>query len=105
MGVVFSHRDGEGFDALLEGVPLSGKLILRQPGAELRGVTTVLAAIPARRPDYVAYQVCDRKDRDGKSRWRKIGHGYRHSNGLGIDILYKVVPINGKITLRPNKAE
>lgn len=102
LGVVFAHRDGNGFDALLDAFPLSGKLMLRKPGASTAGVTALAGGIPARRPDYFAYALSAKKDRDGKSRWRAVGWAYKHSDGEGLDVLYKAVPSNGRISLRLN---
>jgi hypothetical protein len=31
IGVAFAHKDGQGFDVILEAVPVSGKLTLRVP--------------------------------------------------------------------------
>ena len=102
VGVTFAHRDGNGYDLLLDGVPLSGKLLLRKNGSSTEGVTAVLAGIRASRPDYIAYLVSEKKDREGKARWRRIGFGYRHTDGEGLDVLYKVIPVNGRISLRLN---
>lgn len=105
IGVSFAHKDSRGFDIVLDGLPLSGKILLRPSGAATTGVSTILGGLPAKRPDYLAYLVSEKKDRDGKSRWRKIGFGFRHADGEGIDVLYKTVPINGRISLRVNDAQ
>jgi hypothetical protein len=102
LGVGFAHRDGNGFDCLLDGFPLAGKLMLRKPGAATVGVTSLAGGFPARRPDYVAYVVKDGKTRDQKGFWRRIGLGFRHADGDGIELLYKVMPTNGRLVLRTN---
>ena len=49
-------------------------------------------------PSFIAYSVTDR---DGKkSKWREIGVAFPHNDGKGFDILYDVVPLSGRITLR-----
>lgn len=102
VGVSFAHRDEQGFDILLDGAPLSGKLMLRRPGATTTGVTALLGGVPANRPDFHAFLVTEKKDREGKARWRQIGFAYRHADGDGLDVLYKVIPTSGRISLRQN---
>jgi len=53
----------------------------------------------ANKPAYIAYAVIDRGD-DKKSKWREIGVAFPHNDGKGFDILYDVLPLNGRITLR-----
>lgn len=31
LGVAFPHKDGEGFDVILEALPVSGRLVIRAP--------------------------------------------------------------------------
>jgi len=50
-------------------------------------------------PSYVAYNVTDRGE-GKKSKWREIGVAFTHKDGKGFDILFDVVPLSGKITLR-----
>jgi hypothetical protein len=50
-------------------------------------------------PSYVAYNVTERGD-GKKSKWREIGVAFTHKDGKGFDILFDVVPLSGKITLR-----
>ncbi len=41
------------------------------------------------------------REREGKkSRWTEIGVAFAHRDGKGFDILFDVVPLNGRITLR-----
>jgi hypothetical protein len=58
---------------------------------------------PARKkPNFIAYSVIERgEDRDAK--WREIGVAFKHSDGKGFDILYDVLPLSGRITLRVPK--
>ena len=49
-------------------------------------------------PSYIAYSVTEREGK--KSKWREIGVVFPHSDGKGFDILYDVVPLSGRITLR-----
>ena len=35
--------------------------------------------------------------------WAEIGAAWPHKDGKGFDILYEVVPLNGRITLRTNE--
>lgn len=102
LGVGFSHKDGKGYDLLLDGIPLTGKFSLRTPGSSPAAVTPPTGAIPAKRPDYKAFLVSDRKDREGKARWRFIGFGYRQADGEGVDVIYRTIPANNRIVLRLN---
>ena len=49
-------------------------------------------------PSFIAYNVTDREGK--KSKWREIGVAFPHNDGKGFDILYDVVPLSGRITLR-----
>ena len=51
------------------------------------------------KPPFIAYAVIDRGD-DKKSKWREIGVAFPHKDGQGFDILFDVLPLNGRITLR-----
>lgn len=51
------------------------------------------------KPNYLAYQVTNRKG-DGRSFWTKIGVGFLHRDGGGLNILLDCHPINGRIRLR-----
>lgn len=102
VGVVFSHRDGKGYDLLLDAVPLTGTLTLRKPEASAADVPAPGTGVPAKRPDFHAFVVGDRKDREGKARWRFIGQAYKHADGAGFDVLYRTIPVNGRIALRIN---
>ena len=102
LGVSFSHRDGKGYDILLDAVPLTGTLILRHPDAPDSDFTAPSTGVPAKRPDYHAFAVGDRKDSQGKSRWRFLGHAYKQSDGAGLDLLFRSIPSNGRIALRIN---
>ena len=100
--MVFSHRDGKGYDLLFDAIPLTVTLTLRNPDASAADVAAPSTGVPAKRPDYLAFVVGDRKDREGKSRWRFIGQAYRHEDGYGLDVLYRTIPANGRIALRLN---
>jgi hypothetical protein len=60
--------------------------------------TTTTNATPAKKPDYVAYNVRPRGDQ--KSVWRECGVAFRHKDGQGLDILLDAVPLSGKVVLR-----
>ena len=49
-------------------------------------------------PSFIAYCVIERQGK--KSKWREIGVAFPHNDGKGFDILYDVVPLSGRITLR-----
>jgi hypothetical protein len=102
LGVAFSHKDGNGFDLLLDAVPLTGTLSLRGPNESADSVQPPTGGVPAKRPDYRAYVVSDRKDKEGKARWRQIGFAYRHEDHAGLDVIYRTIPLNGRIALRLN---
>ncbi len=60
--------------------------------------TKVGNGTPARKPDFVAYNVRPRGEQ--KSRWTEIGVAFRHKDGNGLDILFEAIPLSGKIVLR-----
>jgi hypothetical protein len=63
--------------------------------------TTTTSTGTAKKPPYIAYSVRDRGE--GKdSHWTEIGVAFPHKDGKGFDILFEVVPLNGRITLRTN---
>jgi len=52
-----------------------------------------------KKPSHIAYNVRDRGE--GKdSKWTEIGVAFAHKDGKGFDILFDVVPLVGKITIR-----
>jgi hypothetical protein len=51
-----------------------------------------------RKPSYIAYSIRDREGKDSK--WTEIGVAFPHKDGKGFDILFEVVPLNGRITIR-----
>ena len=56
----------------------------------------------SKKPPYIAYSVRERGE--GKdSKWTEIGVAFPHKDNKGFDILYEVVPLNGRITLRTNE--
>ena len=54
---------------------------------------------PTKKPSHYAYAVIDRGD-DKDAKWREIGVAFPHRDGKGFDILFDVVPLNGRITIR-----
>jgi hypothetical protein len=60
--------------------------------------TNTEAKTTAKKPSFIAYSVTER---DGKkAKWREIGVAFPHQDAKGFDILYDVVPLSGRITLR-----
>ena len=54
---------------------------------------------PKRKPSHIAYSIRDRGE--GKdSKWTEIGVAFPHKAGKGYDILFDVVPLNGRIAMR-----
>ena len=52
----------------------------------------------SKKPAYVAYSIREREGKDAK--WTEIGVAFPHKDGKGFDILYDVVPLNGRISIR-----
>ena len=51
-----------------------------------------------RKPSHTAYSI---RERDGKeSKWTEIGVAFPHKDGKGYDILFDVVPLSGRVTIR-----
>jgi hypothetical protein len=53
---------------------------------------------PKRKPSHIAYSIRDREGKDSK--WTEIGVAFQHKDGKGFDILFDVVPLNGRIAMR-----
>ncbi len=54
-------------------------------------------------PSYQAYTVVKRKGQDDF--WLNIGAAFMHQDGDGYNVILQALPINGKIVLRPPKAQ
>lgn len=57
----------------------------------------------AQQPTYQAYTVVKREGQDDF--WLNIGAAFMHQDGEGFNIVLQALPINGKIVLRPPKAQ
>jgi hypothetical protein len=57
----------------------------------------------AQQPSYQAYTVVKREGQDDF--WLNIGAAFMHQDGDGYNIILQAFPINGKIVLRPPKAQ
>jgi hypothetical protein len=51
-----------------------------------------------KKPSHTAYSIREREGKDAK--WQEIGVAFPHKDGRGFDILFDVVPLNGRITIR-----
>ena len=54
-------------------------------------------------PTYQAYTVIKRDGQDDF--WLAIGAAFMHQDGDGFNVVLQALPINGKIVLRPPKAQ
>ena len=61
----------------------------------------------AQQPTYQAYTVVKRQGKEGAQDdyWLNIGAAFMHQDGEGFNIVLQALPINGKIVLRPPKAD
>lgn len=57
-----------------------------------------------KRPNYHAYQIVKKED-DEKPRWNKIGVGFLHRDGEGMNLLLDQLPENGRVTVRSIRKE
>jgi len=57
----------------------------------------------AQQPTYQAYTVVKREGQDDF--WLNIGAAFMHQDGEGFNIVLQALPLNGKIVLRPPKAQ
>lgn len=57
----------------------------------------------AQQPTYQAYTVVKREGQDDF--WLNIGAAFMHQDGDGYNVILQALPINGKIVLRPPKAQ
>ena len=49
-------------------------------------------------PSHVAYQVS--RGKDGQSYFNRIGAGFPHRDGNGLDVVLQSIPVDGRVTLR-----
>lgn len=49
-------------------------------------------------PSHLAYQVS--KGKEGQAHFNRIGAGFPHNDGKGIDVVLNSVPVDGRVTLR-----
>lgn len=54
-------------------------------------------------PTYQAYTVVKREGQDDY--WLNIGAAFMHQDGEGFNVVLQALPLNGKIVLRPPKAQ
>ena len=52
----------------------------------------------AKRPSHIAYSIREREGKDSK--WSEIGVAFAHKDQKGFDILFDVVPLSGRLTIR-----
>ena len=52
-------------------------------------------------PRYRAYAVIKRRDQ--KDYWQSIGAGFVHRDNLGLSVSLQVLPLDGRVVLRPFK--
>jgi hypothetical protein len=57
----------------------------------------------AQQPNYTAYTVIKREGQDDF--WIAIGGAWMHQDGDGYNVILQALPIDGKIVLRPPKAD
>jgi hypothetical protein len=57
----------------------------------------------AQQPNYTAYTVIKREGQDDF--WIAIGGAWTHQDGDGYNVILQALPIDGKIVLRPSKAD
>jgi hypothetical protein len=51
-----------------------------------------------KKPSHTAYSI---REREGKeSKWTEIGVAFAHKDNKGFDILFDVVPLSGRVTIR-----
>ena len=60
--------------------------------------TTNTQAASSKAPTHIAYQVRDREN--AKGFWTRIGAGWAHADGKGVNLQLDAVPLDGRITLR-----
>lgn len=54
-------------------------------------------------PAYTAYNV--REYGKDKAAWERVGAGFEHRDGKGIDVVLNSLPLDGRITLREAQKE
>ena len=65
--------------------------------------TNTTSTSTTKKPPFIAYSVREREGKDSK--WTEIGVAFPHKDGLGFDVLYEVVPLNGRITVRTSESK
>jgi hypothetical protein len=66
--------------------------------------TTEETTTGSKKFSYIAYSVRDRGE-GKKSKFTEIGVAFAHKDGKGHDILFDVIPLGGKITLRVQETQ
>lgn len=51
-----------------------------------------------KKPSHVAYSIRDREGKEAK--WTEIGVAFPHKDAKGFDILFDVMPLSGRVTIR-----
>ena len=59
---------------------------------------TETTAKATKKPSHIAYSIRQREGKDSK--WTEIGVAFPHKDGKGYDILFDVVPLSGRLTIR-----
>jgi hypothetical protein len=52
----------------------------------------------SKKPAFIAYSIREREGKDAK--WTEIGVAFPHKDGKGYDILFDVLPLSGRISIR-----
>lgn len=52
------------------------------------------------RPDYEVFIVKEFGGEEKKSKWTKIGAGWSHKDGDGLNIQLDAIPVDGKLSIR-----
>lgn len=58
------------------------------------------------KPDLFAYVVTEyTKGKEKRSFWQRVGVGFLHKDGEGIDVILDALPVSGRVTLRKPKPD
>ena len=52
------------------------------------------------KPTHFVYTVKEGKDGSDKGFWTKIGAGFLHKDGKGLNIILDALPVDGQLTIR-----
>jgi len=103
---VLSHLEAGGYSFYVaQAALIEAKRAMEPVGDDARIFTLTERRMPmvTQQPSFTAYTVVKREGQDDF--WLNIGAAWMHQDGEGFNVILQALPIDGKIVLRPPKAQ